>query len=339
MKVRSHNGINEALKILREQRGNIALLIGNGINRAPGGNGGVSWDQLMENLISSAAETCSDPEATKKGLLRLLEQGENGQTPASLPEVFDIIDATRKLGSTHPQSPRPYNLQSEIVSMLKGMEPGLAHKTLVRWAVRAKAPLMTTNYDHCFQETFAAGCKRRRFGSGPPKSDVYPWDRYYSPDLIKEPKSEFAIWHIHGDQALARSIRAGLDQYMGMVERLRKIKMRVAKEVLGAAPDGSSDAPAFHAAPWLRIFFGKKLWIQGIALRSAEVSIRWLLIQRFKFWRRLIEDCPAATGWYVHGPIDKVGRLEKERRIFFKSVGLQVIEITNSEDAYIHLYA
>lgn len=339
MKIRRANGFLEARHVLVRERSELALLIGNGINRAADSANGISWDQLMGNLIASAARHSPDPLATEERLQRLLEPGRGGRTAASLPEIFDIIEATRSVKPSNGRQVVRFNLQSEISSMLKDMKPGLPHEAVVRWAVRFKIPLLTTNCDHCLQAVLGETvCKRRGFDRRRLHSDVYPWDRYYSPKIISDPAREFAIWHVHGDRELERSIRAGLDQYMGMVERLRKKKQLIAKEVLRGPIEERIDSPAFYDAPWLRVFMGKKLWIQGLALMPAEVSIRWLLIQRFRYWRRYKPECRFNTGWYVHGPTDEVGVLDRERRIFFESVGLQVLTIREARNSYLNLY-
>ena len=340
MTTKSDLGLQEAKRTLAREKSSLALLIGNGINLMSRATGGISWDQLMENLITSAAANSPNTSATAERLKQLLERGGNGQTPASLPEVFDIIEATGSIkpGSTAPSS-SDIRLQSTIAQMLKGMKPSALHKALVSWAAQSRVPILTTNYDHCLQDALDdEECKQRRFGTQKALSDFYPWDRYYAPIKLIDPASEFAVWHIHGDRDLKRSIRAGLDQYMGMVQRLRKLKRSVAKEILGGPNENQEHNPAFHAAPWLRTFMGKKLWIQGLGLRAAEVSLRWLLVQRFRYWRRYRPEHRRASGWYVHGPTDDIGPLDRERRIFFENVGLEIIELAKAADFYIGLF-
>jgi hypothetical protein len=339
-KSKTRSGSQHAKRILVQERSCLALLIGNGINLISGAGGGMSWDQLMGNLITSAAAASLRPRVTEKRLKRLLERGRNGETAASLPEVFDIIEAT---GSGRPGMIRPtssdFHLQTNIARMLNGMKPGAAHKALVDWAAESAVPILTTNYDHCLQDALGnRGCKQRRLGTRQALSDFYPWDRYYGPNKIEDPVNEFAIWHIHGDCDLKRSIRAGLDQYMGMVERLRGVKRSVAKEILRNTNEHSERVPAFHAAPWLRAFMGRKLWIQGLGLRAAEVSIRWLLVQRFRYWRRYRPRHRLASGWYVHGPTDEIGTLDKQHRVFLESVGFQIIEIAKKRDVFANLF-
>lgn len=326
-------GIRDAKRILEANRSDLALLIGNGINRASADSGGLSWSQLMENLVAEASQSTTDPVVTRTRLLRLLERRKNLPTPASFPEVFDILDAT----ADH-KLPGYITHQTSIAKMLMAMRPGPPHRALVNWAAHETIPVLTTNYDHCLQDALGnAKCRRRRIGSGSPLSDVYPWDRYYATEDIKDPLTAFAIWHIHGDRDMHRSIRAGLDQYMGMVERLRKLKAPIAKEAF-RGPEGDQKIPAFHAAPWLRIFLGKKLWIQGLGLGPDETSIRWLLIQRFRYWSNFRACDRFKSGWYVHSSAKEVGPLDDARRTFFESVGVQVISIDEAADAYTKLF-
>lgn len=331
--------VKKAQQSLRKHRSDLALVIGNGINLTSGAAGGISWDQLMEDLISLAARSSPNPTSTATRLKSLLVRGDDGQTPASLPEIFDIIEAIRtvKPNSTS-RSSSDLHLQAQIAQMLKKMKPGSPHRAVVKWAWDSGVPILTTNYDHCLQDGLDMKCERRLFGSGRPRSDFYPWDRYYAPGTVVDPACEFAVWHVHGDRDLKRSIRAGLDQYMGMAQRLRTLKRPIAKEILGGPDENHEGDPAYLAAPWLRIFMGRKLWIQGLGLRAAEVSLRWLLIQRFRYWRRYRPKHRKSSGWYIHGPTAKVGRLDEGRRAFFQNVGLDVIEIAAASDFYTTLF-
>ncbi|MCX6879364.1 MAG: SIR2 family protein [Verrucomicrobia bacterium] len=321
----------------------LALLIGNGINLAAGATEGISWDDLMSRLVNEAAERARDPTQALITLMRLLERT-HGQRSASLPEVFDILEATGTMAAdpTAPRIKQP-DLQSRLADLLKDMKPGEPHAKLVNWAINAQVPILTTNYDHCLQDAIPnQACAQHRLKNGRAQSDYYPWDRYYSTHALTDPATSFAIWHVHGDRAMKRSIRAGLDQYMGMVERLRQLKRPVALEILTEPSAEPTSAPAYFKAPWLRVFMGRKLWIQGLALHADEVSLRWLLIQRFRYWK-LYQPNPhgGPTGWYVHGPTEdsKVGALDAPRRAFFESVGLSVIQIRKKGDMYDKLFS
>lgn len=334
------SGFTKARLLLAFQRSQIAFLIGNGINRVSASRGGLTWDGLMIALIEEVTRSADDPIKSSKRLKRLLVRGKTGQKPASLPETFDIIGATGRIEDSDSfRRLTERDLQKRIAGLLQKMLPGQAHKTMVNWAMKFRTPILTTNYDHSLQWAAPGlSCIRRRFGTGSAMSDYYPWDRYYAPADVVDPVKSFAIWHVHGDRALSRSIRAGLDQYMGMVERLRKIKQSVAKEILSGPSGEQEKVPAYHDAPWLRIFMGKKLWIQGLGLHPDEVSLRWLLIQRFRYWKRYRLKYRFASGWYIHGPTEETGPLDRERRVFLESVGLGVIEIQKKGNMYEKLF-
>jgi hypothetical protein len=146
-----------------------------------------------------------------------------------------------------------------------------------------------------FQDVLAGNVRKFRFVGREPLDRFCPWDRYYAPTKIKDPIAAFAIWHIHGDRAIRSSIRAGLDQYMGIAQRLRGRKLQTAREILDVAVKKPGHAPA--KGDLLRAFFGNRLWIQGLGLRSAEVTIRWLLIERLRYCRRFRADHYRESDW------------------------------------------
>ena len=110
----------------------------------------------MEDLIASASAGSLNPASTRSRLARLLQRGADGQAAASLPEIFDIIQAigTIKLGASGPTTV-DLNLQTRIALMLQNMKPGLPHQAVVKWAWEFEVPVLTTNYDHCLQDALA----------------------------------------------------------------------------------------------------------------------------------------------------------------------------------------
>src|ERR1039458_3339451 len=115
MKIALNDGFQEGKHLHKRESSEIALLLGNGINRSAGASGGLSWDRLMEMLITKVSSTALAPADTEKRLKRLIQPGANGQTPASLPEAFDIIDATRTPSDTKFRLAGKINLQRTIV--------------------------------------------------------------------------------------------------------------------------------------------------------------------------------------------------------------------------------
>jgi hypothetical protein len=326
--------------ILSQHKRDITLLIGNGINRAAENGGATTWDGIIDRLIS---EELPEGGAARQMIEMLRPQ--HGEKPAaSLPEIFDLLcsrePAPETLGANDPRVSR---LQRRICELLAEMQPGGPHQAVTAWARANHVPLLTTNYDHCLQSAMRPmRCERRILATANrPLSDYYPWDRYYTPDeLIDHPDRRFAIWHIHGDQALPRSLRVGLDQYMGMVQRLRKVIHAIARAALLPAEEQPAGAPETALAPWVGPFIGRKLWIQGLGLGLEEVPLRWLLIKRFQY-RQLYGNREIGwSGWYIHGPtaFEKPGNIDPKHQAFLESVGIQTIEIKDPQDLYMGLF-
>ena len=116
----------------------------------------------MQALITEAAGASPDPLESERRLKKLIEPGKKGETPASLPETFDIIEAIRAVHvRKEKKGPGKSSLQASIVRLLGDMEPGEPHRKVVKWARRFGVPLLTTNYDHCLQNALNdPRCKR-----------------------------------------------------------------------------------------------------------------------------------------------------------------------------------
>ena len=80
---------------------------------------------------------------------------------------------------------------------------------------------------------------------------------------------------------------------------------------------------------WLHIIFNNDLLFVGLGLDSAEVFLRWLLIERAKYFKTFPER--ARKAWYVHAG----GDLSPGQTLFLKSVGCEIVK----EDSYDALYA
>jgi hypothetical protein len=170
---------------------------------------------------------------------------------------------------------------------MKDWLPYEHHKRVVSWAKQARCPLLTTNFDKTFSE--AGDCKllhTRRDGF----TDYYPWETYYGHQQFDDPCHGFAIWHINGMERYPRSIRLGLSHYMGSVQRARDWLHRGNERRLFSGKD-IHNWRGFGT--WLHIMFDKRLVILGLGLKEDEVFLRWLLIERARYFRKFpaIEPC------------------------------------------------
>lgn len=198
--------------------------------------------------------------------------------------------------------------------------------TLVQYIRDINAPIMTTNYDKILEKSFS--CKKfikkkensnedinkRNF------SDYYPWNIYYSDGE----KTDFGIWHINGILDYPRSIKLGLCDYMGCVEKARKmIQGRSVFEIEAFEGKNTNYWSGYNT--WLHYIFNKDLFIFGLGLNEDEVFLRWLLIQRAKY--STIAQRPV-KGWYVDRKINY------GKKIFLEALGFEVVEIEDYKVLY-----
>ena len=186
------------------------------------------------------------------------------------------------------------------------------------------APILTTNFDTYISDSLQAS--RRIFM---PKdnlykfNDFYPWNVYFSEKDIDNSLDEFAVWHINGMTDYHRSIKLGLSDYMGCVERSRK--MIQGDNSLNEFFSGKNNEFWIGYNTWLHVLFNKNLFIFGLALDENEVFLRWLLIQRAKYSRMYNTQL---KGWYINK------KIPNGKRFFLEQLGLEVIDIKNYDDLY-----
>ena len=154
-------------------------------------------------------------------------------------------------------------------------------------------------------------------------TDFYPWNVYYSNNKLNENiLDNFGIWHINGMTDYPRSIRLGLSDYMGCVERAR---VMIQGNNLNEYFTGKRKSNWKGYNTWLHILFNKNLFIFGLALEQNEVFLRWLLIQRAKYSRLYNLNL---NGWYIGKGIPE------GKRYFLEFLGFEVVELSNYNELY-----
>lgn len=284
--------------ILENHSHKIALVLGNGINRYNSDTGINSWDAMLLELWER--HTKEDAQAVPLGI--------------SLTEFYDALD----LSSQQKEK----NLQKEFCDFLTGWQAKAHHKAIVDWAKSHKSPILTTNFD----ETLATCLQLKlHHASALPFTDYYPWASCFAERDIKNPAQEFGIWHINGIKRYSRSIRLGLSHYMGSVERARTLihkggDARLFSEKRNNNWNGCNT--------WLHCIFNNDLLFLGLGLDSSEVFLRWLLIERAKYFKAFPDR--AKKAWYIYAGQN----LSPGQTIFLKSVGCDIIK----EESYESLY-
>lgn len=285
--------------LLRRHRSDLALVIGNGINRYGSARSTNSWNDLLEKL----------------GKKFHIAKSENIPEGIALTEFYDLLELKFEPGISGK------SLQKEFCDLMQGWVPYDHHKRIVSWAEQFGCPLLTTNFENVLGE--AGDCKllhipRKRF------TDYYPWETYYGKEQLSDPSAGFGIWHINGMEYYQRSIRLGLSHYMGSVQRARSWIHRGEDRLFS----GNNVREWQGARTWLHVVFHKPLLIFGLGLKESEVFLRWLLIERARYFRKFPARRKAA--WYAHTEeSDGSGKL-----FFLEGVGVTPIQARDYDELY-----
>lgn len=291
--------VSKLREVIALNGNNLALLIGNGINRYRNSAQLNSWDDL---LMKIAANCSTGVDAVPKG--------------TTLTEFYDVLELA--------SDERTSNLQGEFCDLMKDWAPVEHHKRVMGWAAARGAPVITTNFDTVLSQ--AADAHFQRFGSEG-FTDYYPWDCYYAPRPIPEPCGGFGIWHLNGMARYKRSIRLGLTHYMGSVQRARGWLHRDEAPLFA----GKNMRNWSGALTWMDVVFNKPLLLIGLALEENEVFVRWLLIERARYFRKFPDRRHPA--WFAYRP-DRTDDRQAGKLFFLKAVGFTCIPVDSYDELY-----
>lgn len=298
-------------QIISENKNNIAFIIGNGIHYQYR-DCSISWEELLKDLWNYYV-----------GKKRNIPKG------ISLTEFYDILELNRFWGD---KGVIPLD-SKQMIQQRNSVKQNVGEKILskddygllkcIKGIKSLNAPILTTNFDTYISDSVkATQHKLKPIGNQYKFTDFYPWNMYYSDSEIKNPLDGFAVWHINGTQEYPRSIRLGLSDYMGSVERARKmIQGNSLKEYF----TGKNQSYWKGYNTWLHIIFNKSLFIFGLGLEENEVFLRWLLIQRTKYCKMYNKN---HKGWYIDKDI------KEGKRFFLEQLGFEVINISDYNTLY-----
>ena len=285
--------------LLATNKNDVALVVGNGINRYNAPTGTNAWDAMLTSLAR-----------------KHINPGHAGiPGGVSATEFYDVLDlAVVKAGIK-------IRLQAEFCNLMASWTPLPQHQYIVRWAQAHSVPILTTN----FENTLGLSCSATLQRCGKDKfTAFYPWSTCYAVGPVVNPLKQFAIWHINGMQRYRQSIRLGLSHYMGSVERARSWFQRSGTRLFGA-----SNITAWPGAnTWLQIFLHKPLVFLGLNLGENEVFLRWLLIERARYFHKF--PARSQPAWYVHvNPT-----VEPGRDLFLRGVGVEPYPVPSYDSMY-----
>lgn len=299
------NNIITNLKCIINNSECLAFIIGNGINIYNNTNSGKnSWKNILLELNNKSESKLED---IPKGI--------------SYTEFYDLLLARDK-------SERNEILE-KIINDLNEWKSSSTHKLIVKKIKMKVSPILTTNFDLCLS-SFVSDFTFKKIANSK-FTDYYPWSSYYSDKELVKPNDGFGIWHINGMIKYKRSIRLGITDYMGNVERARKMILKGDYSLSKIKPGNymnNTDEYWEGKTTWLDIFFNRKLFIFGLALEENEIFLRWLLIERKKYINK--QKITTNTGYFV----DLKENINPGKELFLKSVGLEVIGLDNYSQIY-----
>lgn len=292
--------------IISRNSNEIAFIIGNGINRYPNNPKAISWDDLLLQLWSKFSFTTISE--LPKGI--------------TVTEFYDLLDIESSNGTA-----TNLDIQKEACKLLEGWSDKPHHKKILEKAREIHAPVLTTNFDLILPT--ALGLKQFYLDTKRTFTDYYPWTTYYGDHQLTYPTDDFGVWFINGFIKYHRSIRLGLSHYMGSVEKARSYLHKGEERKLFSGKD-QHDWRGSNT--WLHVIFNKSLCIFGLGLEENEVFLRWLLIERAKYFRKFPDR--KKKGWYVVNKPSKPDDKYKGKKYFFEHIGFEVIETDDYDSIY-----
>jgi hypothetical protein len=115
---------------------------------------------------------------------------------------------------------------------------------------------------------------------------------------------------------------------MGSVERARKMIHNNYENIVFT---GKNKNNWLGYDTWLHIFFNKSLFIFGFGFDESEVFLRWLLIERAKYFKKFPDR--KHEGWYITTK-NSTSKNIVGKKFFMESVGINVIEVRDRKIIY-----
>lgn len=292
--------VSEVRSIIYNNNEDLAFIIGNGINRYPDEKY-LSWENLLIKLRSEITQ--------EHDFLRPFG--------ISNTEFFNIIELENS------SKGKPIKIKDRIVELIREWTPLIHHKNIMMAIEELNVPVLTTNFEDILRKT---GNYADKFLSREGFTHYYPWSNYYSIKDLDNPINGFGIWHINGTIKYPQSIRLGLTDYMGSVHRTRQWLHRGKSSLFS----GTGHHNWQGSKTWLHIIFNKALFIFGLGLGENETFVRWLLIERKRYFLKFPNR--EKKGYYLM--IKKDGEDYAGKKYFLESVGIDVIELDDYQDIY-----
>ena len=310
---------------LRAHRETLTFVFGNGINRyactkARVSSRMISWEGMLLNLWKNI---------TKEDFFMTNSKGEPTIPSEGITytEFFSILENflqnDNRLFVKNPK--KRVGLKARTKAYVEKHID--IRRKYHRWLQKKLAeefdcPVMTTNYDSNIEEGMMLDKTNRNLTR---YTNNFLMESYMTDEDGKAPFDEFCVWHINGSLRYASSLRIGLADYTSIINQAsnRIDEWREAKR-----NQLSLDNLGFTKS-WLRMFFEKDLCIVGLSLDTNEILLRWLLIERKKYFDNHPPEERRRT-WYVSKKKD----VSKGMQFFLEFLGIEFVALDNYVDVY-----
>ena len=290
--------------VLRNQD-EIAFIVGNGIHRYPNNPKAISWDDLLIHLWGKfSRESFSQ---VPKGI--------------TITEFYDLLDIENSNGRA-----TNFSIQKEVCDLMKDWVYRDHHVKFMTKAREVNAPVLTTNFDLILAQSLQL---EQYYTETKGFSDFYPWTTYFGTNQLIYPTDGFGLWFINGFTKYHRSIRLGLSHYMGSVEKARNFLHKGDERKLFS---GKNQHNWRGSKTWMHVIFNKSLCLFGIGMEENEVFLRWLLIERAKYFKKFPER--KKKGWYITKKSLAENENHKGKKYFLKNIGFEIIEVEDYSRIY-----
>lgn len=288
-------------ELLLHRNYDLAFVIGNGVNWYAYGNDSWSWNKLLCKIWQSQTN-----------------QPVKGTDGIGMTELYDLLEI-----KTSEDVDR---IRDSFISRLKDGSPNKIHNRIQDKIEKWEVPVLTTNFDHTLEVGYDRKVLKHVKDKYKTMSNLYPWDRYFSNQDIHDPSREYAVWHINGFVEFKKSIKLSSSEYVRQAAFTRKY-LHIS---LFKRDDFGGKNQSYWRGynTWLHTIFNCSLCIIGLGLNQDETFLRWLLIERKKYFDIA---CINHKGWYLY---QKNEIFPEGKKLFMEGVGLQPISVERYEDIY-----
>lgn len=209
-----------------------------------------------------------------------------------------------------------------ICVYMKKWESQPIHKQIAFFAQKYHLPILTTNYDTLLEDSVNA---REHNYKQESLSELFPISLSYTNDKVPD-YTGFGIWHINGVIHYPKSILIGLSHYMRTIEYARNLLLSPNKfdaEII----QNQWNNPV--RGTWIDLILSKHLVIFGLSLDKDEVVLRWLLLERAKSYAMF--PYLEKKGFYI---VPEEEEIKDGKKIFFDTVGIEVVRVKNYDTIY-----